>query len=535
MRRGKLLIMKDNILVIDIGTQSLRASIVSPKGKILAFSKQRYDVPFVSPEKGFAEQDVNYYLIELCKATKEIHESHGDLLDGVGGMIVDVFRDSTVILDENKEPIRNAILWLDQRVTRMDFNEYLKWYETILFKLIGMGDTVKYNAQRTPTYWLMRHEPDNWKKMRYYAPLGAYFNYKITGNLALSSADCNGHYPINFKTGKWFPRIHPKIDVFSIPMESLVPLVKVGDTIGKVTEEFSRLSMIPVGLPVFACGSDKACETLGNGCIDKTSASISLGTACTIEVVDDKYSEPEKFLPSYQAPYPGSYDLEVQIYCGLWMLQWYIKNFGHEDKEEAKRRNVSVEEILNEKIRDVPPGSDGLVLQPYWQPGLKRPNARGAIVGFSNVHTRYHLYKAIYEGLAFGLREGLDEIVRKIHKMPSYLVISGGGSNSKELCQIIADVFGLKCYISNEAESSTIGGAMAGLLDLQYYKTPEEAKKNMIQNGQCIQPDMSNHKIYDMLYKKVYLKMYPSMKKVYQSSKNFYLDVNEILKEKNKA
>lgn len=104
-----------------------------------------------------------------------------------------------------------------------------------------------------------------------------------------------------------------------------------------------------------------------------------------------------------------------------------------------------------------------------------------------------------------------------------------------ELCQIIADVFGLKCYVSNEAESSTIGGAMAGLLDLGYYKTPEEAKKNMIQSGQCIKPDMSNHKIYDMLYKKVYLKMYPSMKKVYQSSKNFYLDVNEILKEKNKA
>ncbi len=291
--------------------------------------------------------------------------------------------------------------------------------------------------------------------------------------------------------------------------------------------------MIPEGTQVFACGSDKACETLGNGCVDKSAASISLGTACTIEIVDQKYSEPEKFLPSYQAPYKGCYDLEVQIYCGLWMLKWYVDNFAAEEKEEAKLRHLSIEEVLNEKIADIPAGSDGLVLQPYWQPGLKRPNAKGAIIGFSNVHTKYHLYKAIFEGIAFGLREGMDEIVKKTKKKPGYLVLSGGGSNSKELCHIIADVFGMKCYVSNEVESSTIGGAIAGFIDLGIFHSAQEAKDNMVPLGECIIPDLGNHKIYEKLYRKVYLKLYPSLSNVYKNTKNFYLDVESILKKKN--
>jgi sugar (pentulose or hexulose) kinase len=521
--------MNKQILVIDIGTQSLRASVVSSKGEILSFSKRKYDVPYLSPLKGFAEQDADFYLNELALATHDIYDDHPEYLNSISGLVVDVFRDSSVILDENKKPLRNAILWLDQRVTRMQSKDYLKWYESFLFSLVGMKDTVKYNAERTSSFWLKKNEPENWKKMKYYCPLGAYFNYRITGNLAVSTADCIGHYPINFKHGKWYSKNHLKQSVFGIPYSALVDLVPVGDIIGKVSKEFSELSLIPEGTPVFACGSDKACETLGNGCIDKHSASISLGTACTIEVVDTKYSEPEKFLPSYQAPYKGSYNLEVQIYCGLWMLKWYTENFAHEELEEAKLRQCSVEEILNERIHDISAGCDGLVLQPYWQPGLKRPNAKGAIIGFSNVHTKYHLYKAIYEGLAFALREGMDEIVRKTKKPLSYLVLSGGGSNSMELCHIIADVFGLKCYISSEVESSTIGGAMAGFMDLGVFSSAQEAKDCMVPLGECIVPDPSNHKIYDKLYKQVYLKMYPSLKDVYKNTKNFYLDVENIL------
>lgn len=520
--------MNHNLLVVDIGTQSLRASIIDDTGKTLAFSQQKYEEPFFSKEEGFAEQYADYYMDELCLATKEIHESHPELLESVLAMVMVSFRDSSLILDENKKPLRPSILWLDQRVTRMTHMNYLKTYEKILFSLIGMKDTVKYNAERTPTYWLMENESENWKKMKYYVPLPTYFNYRVTGNLVVSSADCAGHYPFNFKTGKWFSTLHPKHDVFSIPQKSLPSIVKVGDVIGEVSEEFSKLSCIPAGTKLIASGSDKSCETFGNGCIDPTTASVSLGTACSIDIVSPKYKEPETFLPSYQAPYPANFDLEVQIYRGLWMIRWYLDNFGSDDKREAEKLGISVEEYLNQQIEKIHAGSDGLVLQPYWGPGLKRPNAKGSIVGFSGVHTRHHLYRAIIEGIAFALREGMDSIVKKTGKKPKRVILSGGGSQSNAFSQILADVLGVDCYRSPVVESSSLGAAMSGFISLRVFSSEKEAVAAMVKPGEKIESNNHNHNIYEKLYKKVYKKMYPSLKKIYNGCKNFYLDYKDV-------
>ena len=516
--------MKDKILVVDIGTQSLRASILNKQGEILAFSKQIYEPSYYSPKKGFAEQDADFYIDELCKATNEIYNKDNNILKDIDGMVMVSFRDSSVILDENKKPIRKAILWLDQRVTPMYRNENLKWYERILFKLIGMLDTCRYNSERTPSFWLKKYENDNWKKMKYYVPLGAYFNYRVTNNLVISSADCIGHYPINFKKGTLYGPKHPKINVFGIPLTALPKIVPVSSIIGTVSDEFSRLSKIPVDTKVIASGSDKACETFGNGCIDESSASLSLGTACTIDVVSNKYSEPEKFLPSYQAPYPKSYDLELQVYRGFWMVTWFVKQFGYEDEIIAKENNINVLDYLSDKISTIAPGCDGLILQPYWGPGLKRPHGRGSIIGFTATHTRYHLYRAMIEGIAFSLREGLDEIVRKTHKKPKELVISGGGSSSKVICQIFADVFNIPVIISKNKESSTLGAAMAGFLSLHSFKNVHDAKETMVSNGIKLAPNKDNAIIYDRLYKHNYKKLYPCLKNEYLELKKFFLD-----------
>lgn len=519
--------MSKTVLVIDIGTQSLRASLVDSDKGILNYVQKKYEPPYFSVKKDYAEQDPDFYLKTLCQATKELSLKDPEGMSKASAMVVVAFRDTSVILDENKKPIRPTILWLDQRTAKLKNLYNLKFYEKILFTLIGMYDTVKYNSMRTPSFWIMENEPENWKKMRYYVPLTAYFNYRMTGNLVVSSADCIGHYPVNFKKGTWYPSWHPKIDVFGIPMKSLPPLIKPGDILGRISGEFSALSGIPEGLPLYASGSDKACETFGNGAIDPSIASISLGTACTVDVVSDKYKEPEAFLPSYGAPYPGSFDYEIQVYRGLWMLRWFSEQFGETDLVEAKRENMTVEKFLDRKIASILPGSDGLVLQPYWGPGLKRPNARGSIIGFSGAHTRFHMYRAIIEGIGFALREGLDEIVRKTHRQPDYLVVSGGGSRSDLNMQILSDIFGMEVRQAENTEMTTIGAAMSLFLAEKVFKTPKEATEHFSKTGKTYRPDKKSHEIYDLLYKKVYLNIYPSLKKVYKDCKDFYLLVNK--------
>ena len=124
------------------------------------------------------------------------------------------------------------------------------------------------------------------------------------------------------------------------------------------------------------------------------------------------------------------------------MLTWFAKEFAS-DLAKAAKGNISKESILNAKLNTIPPGSNGLIVQPYWGPGLSRPLARGAIIGFSDIHTRDHLYRAIIEGIAYSLREGLEGIERSQRHKISEIRISGGGSQSDDICQITADIFGL--------------------------------------------------------------------------------------------
>lgn len=519
--------MSTLVLVVDIGTQSLRASLVDSEKGILLFEQEKYERPYFSAKKDYAEQDPDFYLDTLCEATRKLRRRDGALFSKAEAMVVVDFRDTAVLLDREKKVIRPAILWLDQRTAKIPGQKNLRFYEKAIFRLIGMADTVKFNSMRTASFWIMENEPENWRRMAYYVPISAYWNYRMTGNLAVSSADAIGHYPMNFKKGKWYSAPHPKVDVFGIPLSALPPLVRPGETIGFVTKEFAERSGIREGLPLLASGSDKACETFGNGAIDPTVASISLGTACTVDVVNDRYREPETFLPSYKAPYDGAWDYEVQVYRGLWMVRWFSEQFGLTDQEEAKREGKTVEAFLDEKIASILPGSDGLVLQPYWGPGLKRPNAKGSIIGFSAAHTRFHLYRAIIEGIGFALREGLDEIVKKTHRVPSYIVVSGGGSHSDLYLSILADIFGIEVRKAVYAEMTTLGGAMSAFLALKVFQTPKEACDRFSKTVQTFHPDEKNHAIYDRLYKDVYLRLYPSLKDVYKSCKDFYLTVNE--------
>ena len=511
------------ILVFDVGTQSIRATIFDKLGNRLSSASLVYDIPYLSPKPGDCEQDINYYVDKMAYLSNKLKEENSSTFDLVSGVVIVDIRDSSVILDENKKPIRNAILWLDEKRVILNGKNF-NIFQKILFKLIGKWTTVVKNSERTACQWLKVNEKGNYNKMKYYIPLGAYFNYALTNNLVVSSADCIGHFPMNFKTGKYNFKLHPMNAVFGIPLDKLVPLVPQGSVIGKITKEFSAKSGIKEGTPLYASGSDKANETLGNGSIDPTTCSISLGTASTIDVCYHKYKEAYKFLPSYLSPYKGDYHLELQVYSGFWLVTWFIKEFVTEkEKEEAKKENISIEEYLNRKMDKIEPGNDGLVLQPYWYPALERPEAKGMIVNYSFEHNKYNLYRAIIEGIAYCLEAGLEQIMKKTHVKPSTIYVSGGGAKSDIICQLIADVFNIKVKINNESEVASLGGAISGFLADKTYSSPKEAIKNMVRYKKEFIPNIKRYIKYEYVYKNIYLKMYKKTKKLSNKAKEYII------------
>lgn len=516
---------KKVVITIDIGTQSLRASFVDTKGKILYCARQKYEEPYFSPKPSYCEQNPSFYFDEMCLATKELMNSEIAKEVEPTCIVICTFRDTAVFLDENYNVIRPSILWLDPRNASLKNDYNLKFYEKLIFKMVGMYDAVRYNAKRTPSWWIKENEPETWKKIKHYAPLGAYINYRLTNNLVVSNADCIGHYPINFKKGKWFGKKHIKQDVFGIDLDMLPPLINVGEVIGVIDDKASELTGLPKGIKLYASGSDKSCEVLGNGCLNMKNATVSFGTACSIDLVVDKYKDSEPFLPAYRAPINGLYNMEIQIYRGFWMLNWFIKNFASDqDIKSADLLGLNIESFLDKEIEKIEPGASGLVIQPYWGAGLSRPNARGLIIGFSDCHNKYHIYRATIEGICFALKEGLMTLQKRSHKKVKGLVISGGGARNDVILQIASDIFNLPVYKTESVESATIGAAIAGFVYSNVYSSSQEAVENMVRYVKNYTPNPENVKKYDYLYKKVYTKLYKKSGKLEYELKQFSID-----------
>src|SRR3972149_5748420 len=137
------------------------------------------------------------------------------------------------------------------------------------------------------------------------------------------------------------------------------------------------------------------------------------------------------------------YNTEFQIYRGFWLVSWFKKEFGMPEVERAEKEGVDPEVYLDELLDNAPPGSLGLMLQPTWSPGVKipGPEAKGAIIGFGDAHTRAHLYRAIIEGLCYSLKDGGERIQKRSRIKFKEIRVSGGGSQSARTLQITADIF----------------------------------------------------------------------------------------------
>ena len=184
----------------------------------------------------------------------------------------------------------------------------------------------------------------------------------------------------------------------------------------------------------------------------------------------------------------------------------------------AAKQGQEAEALFDKLIEDIPPGSMGLMLQPFWSPGLKSPGpeAKGAVIGFGDVHTRAHLYRSILEGLAFALREGKERTEKKTKIPITSLRVSGGGSQSRHAMQITADIFNLPTAKPHLYETSGLGAAIDLAVGLGFYSDFDSAVKNMTRVSEVFEPDKNNADLYDQLYQDVYKKMYKRLRPFYE-------------------
>jgi sugar (pentulose or hexulose) kinase len=224
-------------------------------------------------------------------------------------------------------------------------------------------------------------------------------------------------------------------------------------------------------------------------------------------------------VPAYPAAMPNVYNSETIVQRGYWMVNWFKREFGHPEQRLAAERGLPTEALFDELLQQVPAGSMGLVLQPYWSPGLRvpGPEAKGAIIGFGDVHTRAHIYRAIIEGLAYALREGRERHEKRSGYKIDTLKVSGGGSQSDQAMQITADVFGLTAERPHTFETSGLGAAINAAVGTGLYPDYPSAVARMTHPGTLFRPIPANVRIYDQLYSEVYSRLYGKLEPLYRS------------------
>jgi sugar (pentulose or hexulose) kinase len=504
----------DRILAIDVGTQSVRAMVFDPAGALLARARVPIE-PYVPGPPGCCEQDPELYWRSIGEACRRLWAMPEGRRDAIAGVALTTQRGTVVVTDEAGTPLRPAMVWLDQ--CRAEGVPRIGGWWGLAIKLAGATETVATVTAEAEANVIARREPETWARVRRYLLLSGFLVHRLTGRFADSVAAQVGYLPFDYKAMTWARPGHWKWQSVPVRRDWLPDLVAPGQPLGAITAAAADATGIPVGLPLIAAAGDKACEVLGSGALEPHVGAISLGTTATINTTHRRYVEVIRIVPPYPAAIPGAYSLEVQVFRGYWMIEWFKREFGAAEVARAAELRVEPESLFDELVSGTPPGSMGLVLQPYWSPGVRipGPEAKGAVIGWGDVHTRAHLYRAILEGLAYALREGADRTVKRTKVPIRELRVSGGGAQSPAAVQLTADVFGLPASRPHTHETSGLGAAIDAAVGLGLHPTFEAAVAAMTRIAETRDPDPATHALYDDLYRSVYLRLYERLRPLY--------------------
>jgi sugar (pentulose or hexulose) kinase len=507
---------RDLLLALDAGTQSVRALVFDAAGKLVARSRVPLP-PCVSPQPGWAEQDPEVFWSALARSCQGLWAQDASVRDRIAAVALTTQRGTVVSLDAEGRPLRPAISWMDQR--RAVGVPPVGGLWGLAFRASRLSRTIAYLQAEAEANWIRAEEPEVFARTRHYLLLSGYLTWRLTERYADSVGCQVGYLPFDYRRQQWARPHMWQWRAVAVDPAWLPELVRPGQELGRISAAAAADTGLPAGLPLIAAAADKACEVLGSGVLAPGVACLSYGTTATVNATSDRYAEAVPLLPAYPSAAPGAWSLEVAVTRGYWMVSWFKEEFGHHERRVAEERGIEAETLFDELLAQVPPGSMGLMLQPYWSPGLRHPGpeAKGAIVGFGDVHTRAHFYRAILEGLAYALREGAERIERRTGTPFRELRVAGGGSRSDAALQITADVFGLPASRPHVSEASGLGAAMDAAVGLGLHADAAAAVRAMTRTARTFEPRPEVQRVYDELYHRVYRRMYGRLRPLYES------------------
>lgn len=414
-------------------------------------------------------------------------------------------RETFVPVDERDQPLANGILWMDERARELLPDLERSFGQEKFHRQTGKRLSVNLTIAKIA--WLREHRPEVFARTGKYLDVHAFLVRRLTGSYATGwgCADPTGLFDI--QNNCWAQTF---LNQVGIRLDQLPELYPPGTIIGTVLPSAAEACGLPAGLPVAAGIGDGQSSGLGVNITSPGDAYLSLGTS----VISGTYSDRYVFNSASRTMtggVPGTYLLETVQLGGAYTIAWFMEKIAAQPGQEA----AGLQEFYEQAASAVPPGSDGLVLVPYWNSVLGPywdAAASGIIVGWRGVHQLPHLYRAILEGVAFEQRLGTMGVEKATDQAVDRYIAMGGGAQSNLWLQIIADITDKPVLRAAAAEAAALGAGILAATAAGCYTDARQAAREMtrILPG-SFEPDPARRDFYNRLFEEVYLPLFPAL------------------------
>lgn len=489
------------ILAIDVGTTGLKTIVTDEQGNIVDSYSVEYGM--LQGQGGSAEQKAELWWEAVVKSFRNILDEEKKkriYAIGVSGQF-----QSLIMLDKSFTPLYNAILWCDHRGEEFLPEITAKVGENRLYEITAnpalAGSTV------SSLLWIRKYHPEIFEKCCHIMLPHEYIRFRLTGECVTDVTSASSMQLLNVPDRQWSEEIFSALD---LDRSIVAPLCECIEVAGKTTQEIQKLTGIPEGIPVVAGGGDSVVSAIGTGVIREGSCFTSIGTSGII-CTNTKgiKSDPAGRVNTYCSAVPGMWSVITCSITSGFALKWLKENFCTAEVAEARRRGEDVYNILNEEANQVEAGAEGLIFLPYLM-GDRTPhlnsNAKGCFLGITAKHERKHFVRAVMEGTAYSLMEGI-QVMRQLGIELDDYVLCGGGAKGRIWREIIADVYGSSVTTVQNDSGSAIGAAILAACGSGIYTNLEEAVCQMIKRNRADTYCTARHKRY-MQYLQVYQEIY---------------------------
>jgi len=484
-------------LGIDASTTATKALLMRADGQAVGVASSEYS--YETPHPMWTEQHPDlWWQATIVSIRQVLAEAQVDPAD-VKGVGLTGQMHGLVLLDDDGEVLRPAILWNDQR-TGAECDEIRQRLDkSRLIQITGNDALTGFTAPKI--LWVRNHEPEVFARVRQILLPKDYVRFKLTDKYATDKAGASGTLLFDLRKRHWSETV---LEALEIDPAWLPPTFEGTAVTGHVTPQAAEVTGLRAGTPVVGGGGDQAAAAVGTGAVVEGTVSLSLGTSGVVFASADRpIVEPEGRLHAFCHAVPGKWHLMGVMLSAAGSLRWY---------RDALAPGVGFDALI-EPAADVPPGSDGLLFLPYLT-GERTPHpdplARGAFVGLTVRHAQPHLTRAVLEGVAFGLRDSF-ELMKGVGLADITQVrITGGGAKSPLWRQVLSDVFQVVLVTVNTTEGAAHGAALLAATGTGVFPDVASACEAVIQTTGSTTPGPASA-VYEQMYP-LYRELYPALR-----------------------